>query len=144
MNEPGKLMFVDLQNDEYELHMGIWASNGYYQSFQDVYIYRDDLNKWAEDLRTFPRDLHHTAIFQYGIDDSKFYAKVRLTAFVYESTGASALEVVVDNHAERPFQARAEFCIHCSPAAIKELGEMILDWDTQKNLMMEWMVPQGD
>ena len=59
---------------------------------------------------------------------------------IYESRGASALEVLIDNHSESPYQCRVEFCIFCAPAELNELGAMILDWDTGKNLMMEWTV----
>lgn len=143
MHETGKLMFLDLQNDDYELHMAVRATSGNVQGFQDIYACREDLNKWAEQLLDFTGDKNSQAVFRYGTDDVKFYAELRLTAFAYESGGHSALEIIMDNHADRPYQNKTEFCIHCMPADLNELGRMILDWYPEKNLIMEWIVKGG-
>lgn len=140
MATESRLLFVDLQNDEDAMHIAVWAANGNFQGMQDIYIYREQLNDWARELTEFGKTPQDKAVFEYGSDDPNFYARLRLTAFIYESRGASALEVLIDNHSESPYQCRVEFCIFCAPAELNELGAMILDWDTGKNLMMEWTV----
>ena len=139
MNE-SKLLFVDMQYEEEEMHIGVWANNGDFQAMQDIYIYREQLNDWARELVDFGKSPDDKAVFEYGSTDPNFYAQLRLTAFIYESRGASALEIFIDNHSMSPYLSRAEFCIFCAPADLNELGAMILDWDTKRNLMMEWIV----
>lgn len=137
-----KLLFVEFKNDEPQMHIGIQATDGNNRIVQDMFLQRDELNRWADQLILFPQE--QEVVFQYGVTDKEFYGMVRLSAFEHEQGGLCALEIVIDNNSERPFQNKAEFCIRCQRADIRQLGEQILDWDTNKNLMMEWIVKERE
>ncbi len=140
MKTESKLLFIEFKDDEPQMHIGIQATDGNNKMVQDMFVERGELNRWAQDLAAFPKSAGHEAVFQYGVRDAEFYAMVRFTAFVHEKDGLCALEVILDNNSQRPFQNRAEFCIRCRQDDIRRLGEQILDWDADKNLMMEWVV----
>lgn len=142
MATESKLLFIEFKDDRPQMHIGIQATDGNNRMVQDMFVDRAELDHWAEELAAFPRSPGHEPAFQYGILDSEFHAMVRFTAFVHETDGLCGLEIILDNNSARPFQNKAEFCIRCVQDDIRRLGEQILDWDTQRNLMMEWVVLQ--
>lgn len=142
MATESKLLFIEFKDDQPQMHIGIQATDGNNRMVQDMYVDRTELDRWAQELADFPKSPGHEAVFQYGVRDAGFYGMVKFTAFEHEPGGLCALEIILDNNSQRPFQNKAEFCIRCMQDDIRRLGEQILDWDTQKNLMMEWIVKE--
>ena len=132
-----KFTVKDFEDDE--LHLELFASNRKFQACQDFYFSKEDFEKFGQKLLAFSGDKKEI-VLEYGMDDPKWYCHIKIKLYSFKSSGQSAVEIMIDNHKEKPFFSRSEFSIECVPSDINRLGRMIIDWDNVTNSQIEWSI----
>jgi hypothetical protein len=128
--------------DDYDgmLQIEIEISDGSYTATEDFYTdpYSNDLVNWGSELQSFPKHRNHRVVFEAG---RTVISSIRLTAFVYDVVGHSAIEVVMDNNLDAQHHRQASFSVYCEPALLNDLGKQICSWiedKMQEPLVREW------
>jgi hypothetical protein len=139
-----EMNFLQIQNlwedSDGMLQIEIKASDGFTMATQDVYVYPEDLNKFACELQTFPTSLQHRVTLELGSKDPGYYNYLLLRAFVHDSVGHSAIEMEISDNSKPPARAEAHFYLLCEPSLLNEVGHKISDWikDMTVPLYIEW------
>jgi hypothetical protein len=125
--------------DEDIVNLSISASNGEYSASQDIYIYPQDILKFGNALKNFPRKLDDEVVFEYGSDDNSFYCYAKIRAFIFDNAGHPALEILFNNRREAPYCSESHFYIKCEVSTMNKLGSTLCTWadDINKPLQME-------
>lgn len=130
-------------DDDGMLQLELCASNTRVTCFQDFYVYPESMEKFAYNLQQFPLNRDDSVTFEYGAAPD-FYAHLKLRAFIVNSTGDAALEIVFDNRRELPFRASGHFFLSCEVAGINRLGKELHSWlrDVSEPFQIELYSPK--
>ncbi len=139
MQKTGKLILKNLMDEDSDLHLEISVSNGTFWASQDFYVSKKSICDFGKELLSFSGK-NDDAVLEYGGDAPKWYCFIKIRAYPFKSNGNSAIEIVVDNHADKPSWGRSEFSIQCVPSDINRLGKLIVDWDFENTSQIEWFV----
>jgi hypothetical protein len=126
------------EDDDGMLQLQLRAQSGERALSQDFYAYPEDLRQFGATLEAFPSSAKDSAVFEYGSGDPKVYCWVRLRAYLYDSAGHSALEVMVENNLEPPAQASAQFSVKLEAATLNKLGQELVAWSRSKERDFEF------
>jgi hypothetical protein len=122
------------------LQLDLAASNDAQVGKQDFYAYPEQIETFARELTSFPKNIEHVVIFEYG-KDPQFYCHVRISAVVLDRRGHSAFEVSFNNRLNPPLKSQCLFYMACDPAVINTFGQALLTWlgvDMKEPLQYEW------
>jgi len=109
-------------------HFEILAASATHMATTDVYCEVEQFDMFGEQLMEFPRNLRDEVVFQSGSEDPHFAYLARLRAFVYDSAGHVALQVVMRSNFTPPYTAQAHFFIHSEAAGLNRLGDALRRW----------------
>ena len=116
------------KDDDGMLQLELSAQNGRRALSQDFYAYPEDLRQFGAKLEAFPTSVEDAPTFEYGANDPKVYCWLRLRAYVFDGSGHSALELMVQNNKQPPEQASALFSTKLEAAALNKLGQELVAW----------------
>jgi hypothetical protein len=127
-------------DDDGMLQLSIKTVSPTHASVQETYLYPDNLAKFADELRSFPRDTKSEVVLESGSKDPKWHDYLRLRVFVLKPTGYSAMEVESDVRGSPPVSATSHFYVPGTPADFNRLGSEMSDWlkNPIGRLVVEW------
>lgn len=126
-------------DDDGMLQVDVSVSYGGYATYQDVYVYPEDLIEFGEQLANFGASAQEEVVLEVGSTDESAYSWLRLRAFQYDSVGHSAIEVSTQCNGAPHVRARCQFSALLEIASINELGSQIKAWskDSQHPMSFE-------
>ncbi|HET8669301.1 MAG TPA: hypothetical protein VFM05_01385 [Candidatus Saccharimonadales bacterium] len=143
-NQSSKKNFVEFTvlwtDDDSMVKLAVKASSSVHATYQETYLYPDDLEEFATALKEFPRSSADEVVLECGSKDPKWYGYLRLRVFLLSRRGISALEVESEVREDPPVRAEAHFFISGMPADFNKMGSALIAWlaDTRSPLRVEW------
>lgn len=126
--------------EPYLLQIEFTVSNGSFSGNTDIYCHTEALKEIGNGLREFPKVSNDEYIFEYGSDDPKenLYCHFVLRAYTIDSVGHAAIQFVISNNSEEPYEGKCRFSIQADAASINRLGEKFLRFSKLNELEFEW------
>jgi hypothetical protein len=133
--------------EPYHVHLFFSASNGVFDGFLEYYCNASDLKDIGKALRSFPKKVPNAYSCEIGSTrpEDNFAYHFALHAYTTDNLGHCALQVVIDNNQDRPYEGACRFSIKAEPAAINRLGKLLTDFAKLKHQQLNWTVSgEGD
>jgi hypothetical protein len=135
---------IQLKRYSYEepcnLHLVFSASNGRFSGSLGYYCNTDNLKELGMALRSFPKKVPDDYLYEIGStrpeDNCAYY--FALHAYTTDMSGHCALQVVIDNKRDKPYEGECRFSIAAEPLAINRLGGLLLTFSNLKHCSMAW------
>jgi hypothetical protein len=115
-------------DDDGMLQVDVSARYGGYATYQDVYVYPDDLDEFGKRLAAYGASVAEEVVLEIGSTDERAYCWLRLRAFQYDAVGHSAIEVSTQRNGAPHVRARCQFTVPLEIASINALGIQIQAW----------------
>jgi hypothetical protein len=134
-----KISVLHIDSGDGIINFQISISNGISSTSQDFYGYDDEFKSFATELITFPQAIDHKIKYELGeiSEGSAYY--ILLEVFCHEPNGHSAIHVVLNNNAKRPFTNNGEFYITTAPASLNKLGTLLGNWNPLETKEFIWI-----
>ncbi len=110
------------------LQVEVFLEGNGYSATQDIYVYPNELQAFAERLKNFPSSVTDEAVLEVGSTQANAYCWLKLRAYLYDSLGHSALELSVQRNAAPQLCARSQFSVLVEAASLNTLGAEIANW----------------
>jgi hypothetical protein len=132
-----KILWTD---DDGMVQLGVRASNFTHAAYHETYLYPEDLQAFAAELKEYPRAVDAEVVLECGAKARNFHDYFRLRLFLLKPTGQSALELESEVRGDPPLRAESHFFIPGWPADFNRLGSALLAWlaDTTEPMRIEW------
>ena len=120
--------------------VGVKASSSTHTAYHETYLYPDELEAFAAELKEFPRAAGAEVVLESGAKDPKYYDYFRMRVFLLKPLGLSALELESEVREDPPVRAEVHFFIPGMPADFNRMGSKLIEWlvDTNGPLVVEW------
>jgi len=129
----GFIRFQRYEYDAEEWHVGITASNGAIQSYDEIYCYPTDLKNFASALKSFPSGINDEFKFEQGMEDKRSDCYLLLKIYVRDSAGHCAIQVRMNNNRDGVYEGLAAFAIKAEAASLNSLGNSLDQFATGNN-----------
>ena len=121
--------------------LAVRASSYTHMAYHETYMYPQELETFAAELKEFPRAAGAEVVLESGSKDNpKAYDYFRMRVFLLTPLGYSALEFESEVREEPPVRAESHFFIPGMPSAFNRMGSSLSGWlaDTSAPLLIEW------
>ena len=120
--------------------LAVKASCPTHATYHETYMYPEELEAFAAELKEFPRAAAPEVVLESGAKDPQVYDYFRLRVFLLKPLGLSALEVESEVREHLPDRAEVHFFIPGMPADFNRMGSKLIGWlkDTSAPLVVEW------
>ncbi|HEX7331761.1 MAG TPA: hypothetical protein VF290_09685 [Pyrinomonadaceae bacterium] len=120
--------------------LAVKASSLTHAAYHETYLYPDELEAFASELKEFPRAAGAEVVLESGAKDPKYHDYFRMRVFLLKPLGLSALELESEVREEPPNKAEVHFYIPGMPSDFNRMGAELLAWlaDTTAPLVIEW------
>ena len=127
-------------DDDGLLQVALATGHSSAHATMDVYLYPDQLERFAAELEQFPMTLTQEVVLESGSSDPKWYGHLRVRVYVVDSVGHSAVEVSIDYRGDPLGPISHHFYLPCNPADMNELGRRLRPWIShpEQELRVEW------
>ena len=124
------------------VQLAVTVSGSTHTAYDEPYLYPDDLEAFANELKEFPRSAGAEVILECGSKDTNAYGYFRMRVFLLKPMGLSALEFESEVRGDPPDRAEAHFFMPGMPADFNRMGSQLIDWlaDTTEPLLIEWKI----
>ena len=133
-----KISVLSIDEGDDTIQFQIEATNGISSVSQDFYGYADNFKEFATGLLSFPKTITDKVKYELGELGEYWAYYILLDVFCYESSGHSAIHVILDNNGKRPYTNKSEFYITTVPASLNKLGQLLKDWNPIKEREITW------
>jgi hypothetical protein len=132
-----KISVLSIDEGDDTIQFQIEISNGTISASQDFYGYADIFTEFASGLLSFPKTINDKIKYELGEVGERWAYYILLDVFCYETNGHSAIHVILDNNAKRPYTNKSEFYITTVPASLNKFGQLLMDWNpiTEKEII---------
>jgi len=121
-------------DDDGMLQVDVSVNYGGYATYQDVYVYPEDLIEFGERLANYGASPKEEVVLEVGSTNESAYCWLRLRAFQFDEVGHSAIEVSTHRNGAPHVRARCQFSVPLEIASINELGTQIQAWARANDL----------
>jgi hypothetical protein len=121
-----KLSVLEIDGDDIQFEIEVQSNCC--KTTLDFYGHADLFEGFGRNLMQFPKNIADKVSFQLGEDESSWAYYLMIEAFCFDSSGHSALKILVDNKGEMISSHRSEFALRSEAASINSFGKMLLDW----------------
>ena len=120
--------------------LAVRASSSTHAAYHETYLYPEDLEAFATELKDYPRASDAEVVLECGSKALNFHDYFRLRVFLLKLTGHSALEFESEVRGDPPLRAESHFFIPGWPADFNRLGSKLIAWlaDTSAPVRIEW------
>ena len=120
--------------------LAVKGSSSLNAAYHETYLYPDDLEAFAAELKEFPRAAGAEVVLECGSKDPQWYGYFRMRVLLLSRRGPSALEIESEVREDPPVRAECHFFIPGMPADFNRLGSELTRWlaDTSAPLCFEW------
>lgn len=127
MNGLIKIKVLEIDNDDLQFQIEI--QNYYCKTSLEFYGSVNDFIEFGRKLAEFPKGINDIVEFKLGEDDRKWAYYMFIKVFCYDSSGHTALRILVDNLSDNVNGHRSEFSIFSEAASINLLGQKLATWN---------------
>jgi hypothetical protein len=122
------------------VQLGVRASSFTHAAYHETYLYPDELEAFAAELKEYPRAIDAEVVLECGSKAPKWHDYFRMRVFLLKPTGQSALELESEVRGDPPIRAEIHFFIAGNPADFNRMGSELIAWlaDTSAPLRIEW------
>ncbi|PIR62258.1 MAG: hypothetical protein COU65_04375 [Candidatus Pacebacteria bacterium CG10_big_fil_rev_8_21_14_0_10_42_12] len=125
------MRFIKIKKYDYEPEwfVGFTFSNGTASAYHEMYLNVDELPRLANKLINFP-ERDKKIGFEFGNEDPKdnYENFIKILIYVYNSSGHTAINIMLSNNKEKHLAEKSHFSILCTPADINYFGNQLLAW----------------
>ena len=133
--------------EPYHVNLHFSAYNGTFKGFLEYYCAASELKDIGEALCAFPRRVPDAYSYEIGSTkpEDNFAYYFALHAYTTDNLGHCAIQVVIDNNENRPYEGACRFSIQAEPAALNRLGGLLTEFAELKHHELDWTVSgEGD
>lgn len=132
-----KILWTD---DDGMVKLGVRVSSVTHAAYHETYLYPEDLEAFAAELKEYPRGIDAEVVLESGGKGPKVHDYFRLRVFLVKRTGLSALEFESEVRGDPPLRSESHFFLPGWPADFNRMGSELLAWlaDTSAPVRIEW------
>lgn len=124
--------------DDDEVKFRVRANNSSASSSIEVFGYLDTFKEFGSQLTKFPSSSKDEVKYELGHEIENWAYYLLLRVFCYKPTGATAIEVRMNNKEEVPDLIQSSFYLLSIPASINGLGQSLENWNPEKEPIFKW------
>lgn len=124
--------------EDEEVKYKLSVNNGIVLSTLEYFAYADTFKKFASRLKSFPKESNSIVCYQIGNENEDWAYHLKLKVFCFDSSGATAIEILMNNKEEPPDYINTNFYLFSIPSSINELGNMLESWDPLNDSLFKW------
>jgi len=132
------LKIETLYVEDDEVKFKISGSNGIASSSIEVYGYIDSFKDFGVRLEKFPFSEKEEEIFKIGDKSEDWAYFLLIKVFLYEPSGATALEVRMNNKEKIPRGSDTLYYLTSIPANINRFGKSLANWNPKDKKEFTW------
>lgn len=110
------------------LEVEVFLEGSGYAATQCVYVYPTTLEKFGQQLQSFPSSVSDEAVLEIGSTEANADCWLKLRAYVFDGCGHSALELSVKKNGAPQVCAQSQFSVLLEVASLNSLGKLIENW----------------
>ncbi len=124
--------------DDEEVKFRVSANSKSASSSIEIFGYIDTFMEFGSQLSKFPSSSKDEVKYELGHEVENWAYYLLLRVFCYKPTGATAIEVRMNNKKEVPELVKSTFYLLSIPASINRLGQSLENWNFEKNPVFKW------